>query len=195
MKIIITEEQLRGMLSEMVTKRKDPFSMEGTQHKIYDSKKNPNIVFKVGHPDFVDNWLKIFKKHPQYFPNIYRVGIVKDRHEYKYVEMDKLNTKRVKDEWDEMRFLLIDAGLIDEDNSFLYDISDVFRNCISDEGYDNYVMNRIQNVNGVYQLFIKWLNFLHKLNSVVQPIKGSMLDIHDGNFGYDKQGNIKCFDI
>jgi len=192
MKIILSEEQLRGILSELVTRRKDPFSMEGSQHMIYDSKKNPNIVFKVGHPHFVDEWLPIFKKYPQYFPNIYRVGILKDRHDYKYVEMDKLNTKRVKEEWSEMTLLLTDAGLIDEDNN----INDVFINCILDEEYDNRVISTIQNMDrGVYQLFVKWLNFLHKLNSVVAPIKGSTLDIHDGNFGYDKEGNIKCFDI
>jgi len=196
MKIILSESQLRGILSELVIRGKEPFSIEGTQHMIYDSKKNPNIVFKVGHPHFVDKWLPIFKKYPQYFPNIYRVGIVKDRHDYKYVEMDKLNTKRVKEEWSEMTLLLTDAGLIDEDNNFLYNINDVFINCILDEEYDNRVISTIQNMDrGVYQLFIKWLNFLHKLNSIVVPIKGSTLDIHDGNFGYDKQGKIKCFDI
>jgi hypothetical protein len=196
MNIVLTEEQLRVVLSEMVTKRKDPFSMEGSQHMIYDSKKNPNIVFKIGHPGFVDSWLSIFKKRPQYFPEIYRVGIVKDKHEYKYVEMEKLDTKRVKEEWEKITLLLIDAGLIDEDNIFDNNLSDVFRNCILDEEYDNDVIQKIKNLNrGQYQLFIKWSHFLHRLNSFVEPIKGSMLDIHDGNYGYDKQGNIKCFDI
>jgi hypothetical protein len=196
MKIILSESQLRGILSELVTRRKDPFSLEGTRHMIYDSKKNPNIVFKVGHPHFVDEWLPIFKKYPQYFPKIYRVGILKDRHDYKYVEMDKLNTKRVKEEWAKMTLLLTDAGLIDKYSNFLHNINDVFIDCILDEEYDNRVISTIQNMDrGVYQLFVKWLNFLHKLNSVVAPIKGSTLDIHDGNFGYDKEGNIKCFDI
>ena len=121
---------------------------------------------------------------------------MKDRHDYKYVMMDKLNTGQVKKEWEEMTSLLIDAGLIDKRSNELHDINDVFFNCISDEEYDNMVMQKIQNIDRrKYQLFIKWLHFLHRLNSIVEPIKGSMLDIHDGNFGYDKKGNIKCFDI
>jgi hypothetical protein len=194
MKIIVTEEQLKGVISEVLTKRKDPFSIEGTQHMIYDSKKNPNIVFKVGHPYFVDKWLGVFKKYPEYFPRIYRVGILKDRHDYKYVEMDKMNTSRVKDEWRLMTQSFTDIGLLDEDN--YEDVGIIFRNCIVDEDYDNNVMQRVHKMDkGVYNLFIKWLNFLHRLNSLVEPIKGNMLDIHDGNFGYDKKGNIKCFDI
>ena len=194
MKVVLSEEQLICVLSEIITKRKDPFSDEGTQHMIYDSKKNPNIVFKIGHPYFVDKWLDIFKKFPKYFPKIYRVGVLMDRNEYKYVEMEKMDTKRVKDEWRLMTQSFWDIGLLDEYN--VEDVGIIFRNCIVDEEYDRNVMNSIGGIDkGVYKLFVKWLNFLHLLNSLIEPLKGNMLDIHDGNFGYDKKGNIKCFDI
>ena len=75
MKIILTEDQLRDVLSELTTKLKSPFSVEGSQHMIYDSKNNPNIVFKIGYPYFVDKWLDIFKKHHNIFQRYIKLGL------------------------------------------------------------------------------------------------------------------------
>lgn len=194
MKIILTEEQINNVLLELTTKKKEIFGM-GVEHQIYNSNKNPNIVFKLGHPYVVDRWLKIFKKFPLYFPKTYRVGDIRFKNNvYRYVEMDKLNTSRVKDEWKLIEDKLVELDLTSAD--LLHNLSDIFRNCIMDEEYDNMVIQKLQKSDKVvYHLFMKWLNFLHSLNTIIKMITDNMLDIHDGNFGYDKKGNIKCFDI
>jgi hypothetical protein len=43
-------------------------------------------------------------------------------------------------------------------------------------------------------LFLKWVVFLYKVESIVTNVKMS-LDLHGGNFGYDNAGNLKCLDI
>ena len=63
-----------------------------------------------------------------------------------------------------------------------------------------YQINTVYNILGKIQdpICQKWYKFITLLRSKFSPIEGeeiSKLDLHDNNFGIDKQGNIKLLDF
>jgi len=185
----------QSILSELITKQKHPIG-GGVEHEVYGTKNNSNSVFKVGFKKTIDKWFYIFNSNPNIFPIIYKRGVLKHsgQHEKDYVQLEKLNTKKVINEWDKLQNAFIILGQIDEDSFGTMDY--LFRECLYDEGYSREMEEKLKTLNKpLYDLFVKWVNFLHMVNLVVQPIKGSPVDLHRHNFGYSSTGKMKCLDI
>jgi hypothetical protein len=183
--------RIKEFLTELKTIEKPQYG-KGTQHRIYASLQHPDRLFKIGDKKTVLFWLTIFKKYPNFFPKVFRSGEQKDN-KY-YVEVEKLNTELVITEWQQLTDTLEEIGAVDTDIND--DVDRVFRESLTDENYGNEILQILRKYNkSSYRIFMKWLNFLYQLNSIIQPIKGKMLDVHRGNFGYDSSNNMKCLDI
>lgn len=173
--------KLIDILNELTTKQKELLG-KGLEHYVYPS-KDPNKVFKVGETKYVNEWLPIFKAHPDLFPIIYRTGLDKDYDNVTWVEMERLDTEQF-----EVDFDVLDSIL---DNSILNTIKRAERN----KDYFNKTVAEIrQQDDEIADFFIKLYN------NVVQTkrFKSGWFDIYDfhkGQFGYDKKGNIKMLDF
>lgn len=170
----------------------------GVEHDVYPSKNNPEIVYKVGFEASINRLVKASKAYPKFFPIVYKVGKLKNKENRYFVAVEKLNTKRVETEWQELEETFAQLGYIDK--SMVNSIDQLFVEIVlyGDEEFDNNeLFNRLKEVNKKqYKLFVKWVNFLHQVNNIIGPFKNHFpLDIHSGNFGYDQQGNMKCLDI
>jgi hypothetical protein len=191
----IIESIVQSQFDELDTKEKEVFG-KGTEHVLYHSKQYPDKLYKVGLKPTVQRWVKIFKSNKKLFPKVFRVGsLYKDNDKVLYVLIEKVDTQRVIDEWDRMEKALEEIGYIDTDS--FGNIDYLFREILFDEDYGNEVYSSLRNYNQeVYNLFVKWTNFLHTVNKIVQPIKnGTLLDVHRYNFGYNSKGNMICLDI
>jgi hypothetical protein len=183
-----------------VTFKQKPLIGSGTQHVVYQSKHNPNIVYKIGEKNETLKWVTLFKKYPKYFPIIYKTGLTNSKKDGKiitdmYVAIEKLNTEQAIYEWELMENELSKLQIIDID--FIHAFDDTMKVAIVDEEYNNQILESLKAHNKkIYYLYIKWVNFLHTINSIVQPLKnGTMLDVHRYNYGYTNEGKIKCLDI
>lgn len=175
------------ILNEVLTTKKEKFG-GGTEHNVYQSKGNPNILYKVGKKKTVEKWLRIFKENPNFFPKTYKVGKISD--DKFYVEVEKLNTERVIDEWSIIEETLEIIGFIDYENGD--DVDRVFQ-----EGeYNEKMKSSLKEYNPkIYNLFIKWVNFINDVKKTLKTYTNLSLDVHRHNYGYDSQGNLKCLDI
>jgi hypothetical protein len=181
---------LISILNEILVKRKIPFNTSGTAHIIYQSRTNPDRLYKIGNRRIVETWYKIFKENPKYFPKVYRAGKITQEDEDKYyVEIEKLNTKRSIDEWILIEQTLEEIGHMDIDNRD--SIDGLFNSIIPDKLKSDLKRHNIK----VYNLFIKWISFLNEVEHIVQKNGKLTLDTHRYNFGYDSEGNMKCLDI
>jgi hypothetical protein len=190
MKDFIKKLLIEG-LDELQTKPKQLYG-NGVEHKIFPS-SDPNKLFKVGDAATVNKWYELFKRNPKYFPRVYRTGKLKDGNSY--VEVEKLNTQKAISDWEALEEQLIMIGFIDKDSGFGL-IDYLFREVMIDSEYENGISTVLKRVNPkLYQLFIKWVNFLSSVESLTSTVKDNSLDIHRYNFGYDSKGNIKCLDI
>jgi hypothetical protein len=191
----IIESIVQSQFDELDTKEKEVFG-KGTEHVLYHSKQYPDKLYKVGLKPTVQRWVKIFKSNKKLFPKVFRVGsLYKDNDKVLYVLIEKVDTQRVMDEWDRMEKALEEIGYIDTES--FGNIDYLFREILFDEDYGNEVYSSLRNYNQeVYNLFVKWTNFLHTVNKIVQPIKnGTLLDVYRYNFGYNSKGNMICLDI
>lgn len=190
MKYLI-KKLLRKNLNELRTTEKPLFS-GGSGHKIFTSNTDSNKLFKVGDEKKVLEWYELFKSFPNYFPRVFRHG--KQKNNKYYVEVERLNTNRVIDEWNQLTDALDSMGIISKEIND--NIDRIFKESLIDDELESYIIQSLSKYNKkANKLFFTWINFLHSVNKIVQPIKGSMLDIHMGNFGYDSKGKIKCLDI
>ena len=188
-------QKLRESLDEMAPKPKPVFGM-GTYHTVYSSVKNPNILYKLGTENTVNNWVDIFQKYPQYFPKVYRVFPSKKDPEMYIVAIEKLNTKQAEK----------DLKIIDE---FLFAYSDELScngrfleiNTFFTSKCFGLVEDKLEETDNGYlvPLFQKWAKFLREVYPIIEAelkLKhGGLPDLHSGNVAYDKLGNIKLIDI
>jgi hypothetical protein len=200
--IDILKKMLHEGLAEMEIKQKDLFG-SGLEHKIFPS-SDPNKLYKVGYCDSISLFVKAVNKGEEYFPKIYKMGTIKYKNEKVcWIMIEKLNTEKVKSDFDSLNNVFQEIGLLNlDDFSKVYsDISYIFRDLLVDD--NNEFMGEITNKLKKYDvknktkykdLFLKWVVFLYKVESIVTSVKMS-LDLHGGNFGYDNAGNLKCLDI
>ena len=206
-------EMIQHDVEEIATKEKELVG-KGAFHNVYPSKKNPNIVYKIGFDEEVDGWLDLFKNHPDIFPKVYGTGHIKiklkknltkftwrsgqftpvtygpgDVVEVKYVTVEKLDTKKGVEHWHSLsnvveqmsptdtslQTYLTSLGLDDDLEQEFLSIGEK----IKESGNDF-----------IYNIFVNFYNLIHS----VYEIK-LRADDHIGNYGYDKDGNLKCLDI
>lgn len=193
MKLIETVENIiQSEFTEMLTKNKDIFA-HGVEHRLFESKKYPDKLYKVSYESTVNKWIPIFQKNPKYFPKIFNTGTIKYGNKIlKYVLIEKVDTDKHHDEWKLIEEVLEEIGesvyidahfrdlLLNDDDEHLQQIDIKFK----------------QYNPQVYKLYIDWVNFLFKVNSIVKPYKrGNIIDLHRYNFGYKMNGHKVCLDI
>lgn len=181
-------------IQELGTKVKEIFG-SGIEHQIFASKTNPNVIFKVGHKDTVDEWYDVFKSNPEIFPKVFRAGKMHDRDIY-YVELEKLDTGKFEDKWDDLELAMEDVGALDVDRGESF--ADLYMN----EGSDAQVFvevgkKLIKHDKEAYNFFIEFLTVIKNCEKAILSVKGkdTIVDAHKYNFGYGSDGKIKCLDL
>jgi hypothetical protein len=181
-------------IHELGTKEKEVFN-RGMEHQIFASKSNPNVLFKVGHKDTVDEWYEVFKSDSEIFPKVFRAGKMQDEDIY-YVELEKLDTKKFENDWDDLELALEDIGAIDVDRGETFAV--LYINEGSDASVFVEIGKKLLNYNKeVYNFFIDFLSVIKKCERTILKVKGkdTIVDTHKYNFGYGKDGKIKCLDL
>lgn len=181
-------------IQELGTREKEVFN-RGLEHQIFISKSNPNVVFKVGHKDTVDEWVDVFKSNVDIFPKVFRYGKMKEKDIY-YVELEKLNTRKFEEKWDKLELSLEDVGVLDVDSG------ESFSDLYLMEGSDAKIFVEIgkklySHDRDSYNFFIEFLTLIKNCERAIMSVKNkdTFVDAHKYNFGYGSDGKIKCLDI
>lgn len=184
----------------------------GVDHHIYPSKHNPNIVYKLGTKEVVDWWYNDFKNNPDIFAHVYGRGstkmkLKKDKNVFTpegwvtkkagtiipidYVKIEKLDAERAKNDWQEIDQAVMELS---ENDSYIfldYVIDHLIRKNQPKSKYMEHVEDGIKRffpeLVGKFEMF---MNLIDKLEEVKH-----MPDVHLNNFGYDKNGVLKCLDF
>lgn len=180
----------------------------GVDHDVYPSATNPNVVYKIGREETIDKWYEIFKNNPDIFPKTYRKGKTKitaktdrqigigDRYfELKagtvipvsYVELEKLDTKRAQFEWERLG---VEIAEITEE-AWVFQSYVIHYIIGGDKDMISYINQKIKEE--APQLLPSLERFLVIIDKLKQFTDDP--DVHKHNFGYDKQGNLKCLDF
>lgn len=204
-------EMIQHDVDEIATKEKELVG-KGAFHNVYPSNKNPNMVYKIGFDEDVNGWVDLFKSRPDIFPKVYSTGHVNiklkkqvtnfswrtgefkpitynpgDTVKVKYVGVERLNTEKAKQHWNSLanvvsvmsgkslQTYLTSLGMDEEMEEEFLSIGER----IKETGNDF-----------IYKIFVEFYNLIHSVYEL-KPVA----DVHVGNYGYDKDGNLKCLDI
>lgn len=141
-----------------------------------------DVVIKKFNDEYeLRNTIEFFQKHPNLFPIIYKV-------ENNVVEMERLETKMAEKEfnllqrWFKKNLKISFSSYLMRDYTF-----------------------ELIHPNKPYPILpkefpIEYIEIISKYQKLVDSImkivgKNFLLDVHSLNFGYDKNGNLKMFDI
>jgi hypothetical protein len=205
MKIILTETQLKRVEAKLneVEVRKKRMLGRGREREVYPSTTNPNLVFKVGdYKQFVGE-KEIFDARPDIYVKIH--DIKKYNRPYVGVAiMDRVNTKSFLLRYNKLELALmklnirfsIGMGSFVSIISLIDELTDKKTHTqytpeINENTYGEIVdkLNKYQP--SIADFFIK---LCYCVSGVIRTL-GFPFDIHDRQFGLDKEGNVKCFDI
>jgi hypothetical protein len=181
-------------IQELGTKEREVFG-GGIEHEIYASKNNPNVIFKVGHKDTVDEWYDVFKSNPEIFPKVFRAGKMQDEDIY-YVELEKLDTKKFENDWDDLELSMEDIGALDVDTGESF--ADLYMGNGSNSSIFVEIGKKLAKHNKeAYDFFIEFLTVIKNCEKAILKVKGkdTIVDAHKYNFGYGSDGKIKCLDL
>jgi hypothetical protein len=204
-------EMIQHDVDEIATKEKELVG-KGAFHNVYPSNKNPNMVYKIGFDEDVNGWVDLFKSRPDIFPKVYGTGHVNiklkkqvtnfswrtgefkpitynpgDTVKVKYVGVERLNTEKAKQHWNSLanvvsvmsgkslQTYLTSLGMDEEMEEEFLSIGER----IKETGNDF-----------IYNIFVEFYNLIQSVYEL-KPVA----DVHVGNYGYDKDGNLKCLDI
>jgi hypothetical protein len=204
-------EMIQHDVEEIATKEKELVG-KGAFHNVYPSNKNPNMVYKIGFDEDVNGWVDLFKSRPDIFPKVYGAGHVNiklkkqvtnfswrtgefkpitynpgDTVKVKYVAVERLNTEKAKQHWNSLanvvstmsdkslQTYLTSLGMDEELEEEFLSLGEK----IKETGNDF-----------IYEIFVELYNLIHSVYEL-KPVA----DVHVGNYGYDKDGNLKCLDI
>ncbi len=192
----------------------------GVDHLVFTATDDSDIVYKLGPKIAVDYWFEDFKKNPEIFPKVYKRGktkiklkseksIITSKGKFKtfpvgtflpldYVKLEKLDTDRVQKEWDILDNVVEEIMEID-DYGFLdflivyltFRPENKVRGHHGDETIDRISGQVKQHYPNVYPMFMKYVELTNKIKAV----KPGVPDLHRYNFGYDKEGKLKCLDF
>lgn len=179
---------LREHLNELNIRPKGVYNVDGEDHVIYPS-NNPDRLYKVGKRDVVLRWLRVFKNNPEFFPIVYKWGRSSMKEGYYFVEVEKLDVPKAKAEYSKLRDVVFKVKFNDKGIS-----SGDFRNYMEGR-YDIRLLEpEFKNNPELNEIFKRW----EELSLNIVPLIGQYKDypdLHGNNFGYDKNGNLKCLDI
>ena len=204
-------EMIKHEVAELDTKDKDLVG-KGAFHKVYISKKNPNAVYKIGFDEDVSGWVDIFKSRPDLFPKVYKMGHLNiklkkstttfswrtgdfkpitynpgDTVKVRYVEVEKLDTDKAKSYWNS----LANVVSVMSGKSLQTYLTSLGMDEEMEEEFKT-LGEKIRETGNtfIYEILVDFYNLVHS----VYELKPTA-DVHVGNYGYDKDGNLKCLDI
>jgi len=181
-------------LEELGTREKQSFG-QGVEHIIYSSPNKPNVVYKVGEWDVINEWYDIFKSNPQIFPVVYKIGKIPKDGLY-YVELEKLDTEKFENAWDDLELALEDLGFLDIDRGENFTDLYLFEGTSSAKFIE--IGKKLSEYNPeMYNFYVKLLVVIKNAEKAQREIlkKDTLVDAHKYNFGYSKDGKLKCLDI
>lgn len=163
----------------------------GTYKDVYDLSTRPNLIVKVfdtlGNESVYDvqEEEELGKKHPDLFAKIEKVNYKKG-----YMIQEKLDKDKFLKDVDNL-----EKEIIAETPSFnsIDIVSYLFNHLLNNNKDAIKVIKNILQDNNNKKFYNKLITYLSKLSKVKRDVH--RLDVHKKNFGYDKQGNIKTFDI
>jgi hypothetical protein len=191
----------------------------GVDHMVFTATDDTDIVYKLGPKIAVDYWFDDFSKNPKIFPKVYKRGktsmklksdkLIPTKKGYKtipagtvlpldYVVLEKLDTKRVDEEWEVLDNMMEEIMEMD-DYGFL-DLLIVYlthKPEYKERGWnDDVTIDRVygqvkQYYPRIAPIFMRYMDITTKIKAV----KPGVPDLHRYNFGYDKKGNLKCLDF
>lgn len=189
-------KKIRFKLNEISIQRKPIFG-SGMEHKLYPSIKYPDRLIKIGEKDVVEEWVELFKSNPELFPKVHRMGESRDK-KYFWVEIEKVDTQRAKDEWQELEDLLELYDFIDpEGGTYGRDLTDIYLDFGDKKSEMQQILKKMKEQNKeTFDLFTKWFNFFKKCEKAKSKFVGheTLIDAHRYNFGYNENGQLKCID-
>lgn len=193
-KIYITEERLVSFLKKNIfeeIKKKEQFA-RGMEHIIYPMKSDPTKLIKVGKTGDVAEWSVIFEKNPDIFPQVFRFGVIKDGKGMAFAIVERMNTKKFENNWNELQNDLELLGIIDQDEN--QSLTDVYMELAikSDLSELDEIGDKLHENNmGSADFYDELKDLIINADKAI----GGVMDVHKYNFGYDKEGNIKFIDI
>ena len=120
---------------------------------------------------------------------IYRAGKFPKYPKLYYVEIEKLDTKKFIENWDNLEMDLEEMGVIDLDN--MNGLDQLYLDGKLDLAISDEILDRLADYNRKF--IIELLKLVKNCESVVGG--SGIIDFHKYNFGYDKKGTLKCLDI
>jgi hypothetical protein len=206
--ILKESAEVDEVLTPDSTKEKPVFG-RGSYHKVFASKSNPNVLYKIGTEEMVNKWVELFRKFPELFPKVYKTGTMNVKLDdriirmvkgeivvmnpgepvkARYVEIEKLDTKQALHQWD-----IINRTIMDFTNN-KFDAQRLFTILDEDEG-EEVIFDLAKNLKQNKEEFkLQILEDFYNLLSKVYEIKPAA-DVHKGNFGMDGDGRLKMLDI
>jgi hypothetical protein len=205
MKIILTETQLKRVEAKLneVEVRKKRMLGRGTEREVYPSTTNPNLVFKVGNYEQFVREKEIFDAHPDIYVKIHEIKKYNSPHVGVAI-MDRVNTKSFLLRYNKLELALrkLNIRFSIGKGSFISIIS-IIDELIDKNTHTEYTPEINENT---YEEIVDKLNeyqppianFFIKLCDCVGGVIQTLdfpFDSHVRQFGLDKEGNVKCFDI
>lgn len=197
-------------MNELDVKYKKPIGA-GSEHSIFPYKKFQDkiiktyygaINFKGSNPylninnTFDRDKSRLMKENPEFCAKVYKIT-------ERYAVIEKLNTKKFLADVEKINSCVFNYCIQDEETAKIFSI-DVRNSDSSDIQLSMLIWYKaLKNKDLLLKImdhcnsevFKKLVNFLAALQHSSLHREYNYLDIHDANFGYDKNGNIKLLDL
>ena len=181
---------LVDIILEMNIKPKDPYA-QGYEHDVFSNEHDPNKLFKVSGGKLGKGggnlnpakWIKVFKAHPEIFPVVYRSND-------KGAEVEKLDAVKAQKEFEE-----IQKYIPEENVGSFKGLLNIIASGVDRKHAEVYIREYVDYLKENKPELVKPFMQYAKLVDAAQKAVGGRVDVHAGNFGYDKQGKLKMLDI
>ena len=174
-------------LNEVQTRTKKILG-KGREREVYLSHTNPNLVFKLwGYDDLVKE-KEFFDKYPNLYVKIYKVRTYEnpDYDNVGFAIMDRVDTVSFKQQVNKLFGALQSVGY----NGGLFSLIDASRR---EKKYDE-IVNKLNEYDPAMSDF--FINFRECVVGVEDSLgRFNYFDRSFDQFGLDKEGNVKCFDV
>jgi hypothetical protein len=142
---------------------------------------NDTIIKKFNDKYELENTIKYFPNHPNLFPIIYNINGDE-------IEIERLDTKKAIKEFNILNNWFKKNLKMSFGSYLMRDYT--FKHIYPDRPYPKLPSDFTEEYKHILDKYQKLINDIMKIVG-----KYFLLDVHSLNFGYDKNGNLKMFDI
>jgi len=167
----------------------EPINTEGGYKKVFISESNPDIVIKtfdLSQVHLIKSEVMFYETAPELFAKIYNIDYDKGS-----ITQERLDINKVYDELKKLGEYFSNLDLIDSnvDYEVLNFIKKLVVQNISIDDVRNFLTDK-----NLFNIFNRWFSIVKKVMKIGIELD-IQFDINPNNFGYDKEGNLKLFDI